>query len=82
MVPYILVIYLFDWQSNKMYVDLYVFFIPLYFALHVSGAICTHPVATTTLKPINMPCKTFPHQSELDRAKSVRVSQPVPATMD
>jgi hypothetical protein len=27
-----------------MYMDLYVFFIPLYFfALHVSGAICTHP---------------------------------------
>jgi hypothetical protein len=27
-----------------MYVYLYVFFIPLYFlALHVSGAICTHP---------------------------------------
>jgi phosphoribosylformylglycinamidine (FGAM) synthase-like amidotransferase family enzyme len=24
-----------------MYLD--VFFIPLYFALHVSGAICTHP---------------------------------------
>jgi hypothetical protein len=27
-----------------MYMHLYVFFIPLYFlALHVSGAICTHP---------------------------------------
>jgi hypothetical protein len=27
-----------------MYTDLYVFFITLYFfALHVSGAICTHP---------------------------------------
>jgi hypothetical protein len=23
--------------------DLYIFFIPLYFALHVSGAICIHP---------------------------------------
>jgi hypothetical protein len=27
-----------------MYMDLYVYFIPLYyFALHVSGAVCTHP---------------------------------------
>jgi hypothetical protein len=26
-----------------MHMGLYVFFIPLYFALHVSGAICTHP---------------------------------------
>jgi hypothetical protein len=26
-----------------MYMDLYGLFIPLYFALHVSGAICTHP---------------------------------------
>jgi hypothetical protein len=26
-----------------MYMDLYVFFIPLYFAVHISGAIYTHP---------------------------------------
>jgi hypothetical protein len=26
-----------------MRMDLYIFFIPLYFAVHVSGAICTHP---------------------------------------
>ena len=26
-----------------MYMDLYGFFIPLYFDLHVSGAICIHP---------------------------------------
>jgi hypothetical protein len=44
MVPYISVMYMFDWRSNWMCTYLYVFFIPLYFlALHVSGAICTHP---------------------------------------
>jgi hypothetical protein len=30
MIPYILVMYIFDWKSNKMQMDSYVFFISLY----------------------------------------------------
>jgi hypothetical protein len=41
------------------------------FALRVSGAICTHPQEHKL--------QTY---FELDRAKSVRVSQPVPVPMD
>jgi hypothetical protein len=43
MVPYILVIYIFDLKSNELHMDF--FLCILYFtklALHVSGAICTH----------------------------------------
>jgi hypothetical protein len=35
MVPYILVKYRFDWEFNKMYMGLYVFFITLYFLLYM-----------------------------------------------
>jgi hypothetical protein len=36
--------YKLGWESNWMYVNLYVFLIPLYiFAVHVSDAVCTHP---------------------------------------
>jgi hypothetical protein len=53
----------------KVQLDVHVFICILYsslfLALHVSGAICTHP-----------------QESEPDRAKSVRVSQPVPAPID
>jgi hypothetical protein len=41
MVPYNLVIYIFDLKSDEMHTDFYVFFITL-FSLHVSGAICTY----------------------------------------
>jgi hypothetical protein len=83
--------------------DLYVFFIYLYFYLHVSGAICTHPQEHKLQSTAISVCNGYgmlinwnrywlghphtfstarPDQSELDRAKSVRVSQPVPAPID
>jgi hypothetical protein len=76
-----------------MHMDLYVFFIPLYFALSVSGAICTHPqehkLRRTAIGMCNgyeqvlygTPSQFSTVKSELDRAKSVRVSQPLPAPM-
>jgi hypothetical protein len=73
--------------------DLYVFFIPLYlFALYVSGAICTHPQEHKLQSTALSACNVFGMlvhwsrysslSSELDRAKSVRVSQPVPVPMN
>jgi hypothetical protein len=47
MVPHILVIYMFEWNSKYMYMVLHVLFIPLYyFVLHVSGV---GPVAQSVL---------------------------------
>jgi hypothetical protein len=79
---------------------LYVFFISLYFARHVSGAIYTHPLEHKLQHTATGVCNGYsmltqwsrywlghPHtfstvKSELVHAKSVRVTQPVPAPMD
>jgi hypothetical protein len=42
MVPYILVTYMFGCKSDKMHTDLVYILYYTIFALHVSGAICTH----------------------------------------
>jgi hypothetical protein len=48
------------------------------FAVHVSGAICAHP-QEHNLQSTAIGMLIHWTESELDRAKSMRVSQPVPA---
>jgi hypothetical protein len=44
--------------------DLYVFFIPLYFARHVSGAICTHPQERDKISPLKFEGHFTAHVTE------------------
>jgi hypothetical protein len=85
-------------QLDVLYI--YIFYSSLFLALHVSGAICTHPQEHKLQLRAICVCNgygilihwnrywlghfhTFSTvKSEADRAKSVRVSQLVPAPMD
>jgi hypothetical protein len=58
-----------------MHVDLYVYFIPLYF-------LYMFRVLFAPILRMGANSGQVRTESELDRAKSVRVSQPVPAAMD
>jgi hypothetical protein len=61
-----------------VHVYIYILYSSLFLALHVSGAICTHPQEHKLQRTAIGVC----NESEPDRTKSVKVSQPVPAPVD
>jgi hypothetical protein len=67
-----------------MHMDLYVYFIPLYyFALQVSGAICTHPQEHKMQSTAVGVCNGYGMLIHWSRYwLGHPVSQPVPAPMD
>jgi hypothetical protein len=64
--------YILDWKSSEIHMSLYVFFISPYL-------LYTFQVLFTLIIMVKF---GLAHQSKLDRAESVRMSQPEPAQID